>query len=738
MATVQPAAVGGVQHTDLKALVMTRAWSFNDTDPNIPLQFRNQIPTKYKNKADGCFHLSSGDMGYLAETKNDWGRAIFTREDNTFSVLVPMNRVKVGVYWRPLDAQIRQSHQIDTIPITSASESTRLGAHIRTFWSSLRMRRHELRAWGLGDTDDEKIFGRNFNHNVDSILEGFTQDSRRLFSNGVQTVEQLATLPAVTREWPPATARVIYVRVYIQRAGGRSPGAYVGQSIAHAWRRNIAHEVAIGRSDPHYNVARMSTPENRLMIPLIVWNTHDPVPIEVVDMAEQTLIAMLDTYSEFARSANANVRMSNRFRIMKAANEAARSVSQWPRMDVAGGNCSSPVFGQRSSPPIHCYRLLAEATGLPTMSVYRQAKTMEKDTKKAVLKVQRSDGGGRIETFVFSFNVDDVPAGAHGYLALEIMHGGRRHANPYLGTTTIGPYEDFHVASSLGVAYEWLDTASNQWKKCYTSHMTFRGAFAAGLPNSDVMKALRPWKKCIDVIQLLEGIDYTGDTSIFSKTVQFGRADVRELVVDHLKQTAEWRLRPRRSQPAPKLALFDDNARRIEQLTSNFKTSTHAPPDVMSDMWRGGPGDALSVASLLRRHPDRLHCDFCKHMASSNGAEARTCQRDTRFSDHWVCRPCAIMHRPCTWTARSDSVVYWGQGPPFLNGATLLAQFPTGPHRFLSFHAAVPDRYKIVDTREPIDGLGGLAILRRASETRDEDEEEDMEDLEGSEIEDDD
>lgn len=78
----RPPAHGYIHPEQMRALVMTAPWSFDDTKPTVDAAFRNKIPTKYKK--DGVFHLGTGMEGLLADVKGDWGRALFFRDSTQF------------------------------------------------------------------------------------------------------------------------------------------------------------------------------------------------------------------------------------------------------------------------------------------------------------------------------------------------------------------------------------------------------------------------------------------------------------------------------------------------------------------------------------------------------------------------------------------------------------------------------------------------------------------------------
>lgn len=360
--------------------------------------------------------------------------------------------------------------------------------------------------------------------------------------------------------------------------------------------------------------------------------------------------------------------------------------------------------------PMNCYRSSANSTGQRGMTTYRQARHVNanKDGQyKVNLFATKPDGTQQVFCTVLPPQVGH--ASSCVYVVFEIMDDGLPHEIPYLGCPTVGTFENFSLASSLAVAFEWFDESSNEWKKSYINLMGYRTKFHRGVETSDVMKSLGSWRYCMDLIQLLEGIDYTGPLNGFHQSLHLTTTDVKELEVDHLNQKVSWRTRTRRSRPAPKLALFEDNARLLGSMVRNMRTITNMkdPPPLSSDFWRPSENDA----NAIEKSP--LRCDFCRYMDTKDKS-AKPCERDSRITDRWVCKCCALMHRPCTWTARTHALEYWGTGEPYLTRGEEITACPTGPHRLLAFHRTIPGRMKTVEVAEPLEGLRGLEILRSA------------------------
>ncbi|KAK6712215.1 hypothetical protein SNK05_006670 [Fusarium graminearum] len=138
-----------------------------------------------------------------------------------------------------------------------------------------------------------------------------------------------------------------------------------------------------------------------------------------------------------------------------------------------------------------------------------------------------------------------------GYLVFEIMDDHRAHENAWFGVPTVGPFQNFELASCSAARVEWLDEPSAEWRSHPLTPCKHKGRAVKGL--------LDGWRKAASIVQLLEGITWT-EPHNGSETLSLGAMEVRELKIDPLQQT--WRWVPRKAkelQPAPVLASWDDN-----------------------------------------------------------------------------------------------------------------------------------------------------------------------------------
>ncbi|KIL90679.1 hypothetical protein FAVG1_06414 [Fusarium avenaceum] len=720
-----PAAQGNISQKMLKAIVMKHPWQFDDTDPSLPHQFRNQIPGRLKQ--NGQFHLPVGTEGLLVNFNGKWGRVMFQREDTWVTVMVPKGRMIVGENWRTFQEKLDDIK--DSTPTFRAFgvqfDGSRLERYIRLFFNCLRQQIEALRKTGLSERVAELQFGSAFQDNVNNIIAAITPQARSVLRQGTATLEALTQLPQITATWPIPGSQVIYLRIYAKQEGGNRYALYGGQSV-NAWKRCQRHNKCIssGVDTSHYNTARKSAATDRYMVPLIIWNPNDPnAPNqEVFNMAEQLVISMFNTYVNWLRNNQSQnlvtVDTFNKFAIMDTAGERARAVSDWPNYSPVGCNASSPLFGYvKQGNPLRCYRTRFPTPGERRKSVYRKTVTLQtgsENSLQAELHYRLPNGSARR----FPFRMNSATRAEHQltprtivYLVFEIMDDGLAHDIPWVGCPEVGPFENFIVASSLSVRIEWYHEATSTWLGLpFQSTMN---TFAQGVAKSDLWVAISSWRKAMNIIQLLEGIDYEGELNGFSRSVG-ELIQVKELVVDHLQQKFQWEYRKRKTRPAPQKTTFEDNVRKLARQFQDSGTLVYpreAPADD-SDFWR----DTLV-------HPPKV-CDFCYYMGIAACRPTALCIKDPAYTQGHVCKPCALMKRPCTFTRLTKKRELWGvalQGEPALKWQNdnrgdvgNLRRNPPGPHRYLAFHETIyPGSSKAqqaIAVPAPIEGREGLRV----------------------------
>lgn len=81
-----------IPQEQLRAIITTQPYVFDDTDKKLPDAFKNKIPSRFKIR--GNFHLNKGNEGYLVKTggeNNEWGHARFYQGDAFIDSKIPHN-----------------------------------------------------------------------------------------------------------------------------------------------------------------------------------------------------------------------------------------------------------------------------------------------------------------------------------------------------------------------------------------------------------------------------------------------------------------------------------------------------------------------------------------------------------------------------------------------------------------------------------------------------------------------
>ncbi|KAF4958070.1 hypothetical protein FSARC_11120 [Fusarium sarcochroum] len=724
-----------VEPRRMKALVMRSHFAFDDTANDLPPFAHKKIPLNLK--SNDRFSIPAGTEGYLVEQKGEYGWGLFYRNGSWYNVILPMNVFVTGKTWRPLQGQVTDNAIGNPVlrSWTRNLQATPLENYIRSFWLCLRSQRELLLRCGLHPFIGHDIFGSSFQANVDSIISAFTAPAKAALQNGVN-ITTLSQLPKVSQQWPAPGCKVIYIRLYTHQNNANIDDCaiYGGQSKTHLWRRHLAHQSNIDNNSPHYNYARRSSPHHRHMIPIMIWDAQvaDSIRLTLVNMAEQTVIAMFNSYHGWVKRPpgggdvfSYRLHFYNHFTAIDSANQETRTKTTWSYSAPAGCNAESPMFDKKARTPIYCYPQRVQIPGQRSKTVYRLPMVFQKEeyTTKGVTRywLQRyipyttSDGTHKF----FRFRVPhstvqrlQMPDNAKAYLVFETMDDGQPHDIPYAGCPNVGPFKNFGAANRLGVHYEWLDETSGNFIEIPLQLGRRSGDFLTAVKNSDMMKAIAHWRRATDIMQLLEGIDYQGDCNGLSRSLHLTLCHVRMFSLDHLNQSIRWIPRPRQSRPAPELASFRYNAQLMNDQHKGTYTLVNVkePPPIDSDFWRFTSHDVKVMGQKAV-----VKCDLCYYMHSFN--VGYQCERDPEHEDRWVCKCCSTLNRPCTFTPRSQCLVLWGSDRPFLFAAgdtqNSLGWYPTGPHRFLAFHATLtPDRQAQGQRIEPpIEGRGGLDLV---------------------------
>ncbi|CAH0015708.1 unnamed protein product [Clonostachys rhizophaga] len=359
-----------------------------------------------------------------------------------------------------------------------------------------------------------------FDDKVDLIINAFTPEVRATIQNGVFNAESLSKLPKVTQDWPPPGSKCIYLCLYThqgaQHLDVETFSTYGGQTALQAVIRDNEHTYHTADPTPHHNKARKSPMEHRYMIPMVVWEAEDGKKVS----------------SLYPRLLHHRV-------FLNAVAARARELSNWPKLEGDGCNTLSPLFHITDGTPVHFMGTRSLLHGERGITTYRKPVTSARYREGLTIHsgIRKGDGAYQLCPLVIAPHIKrkyDLRAGMTCYLVFEIMHDGQPHAIPWLGCPVIGLFEDFRKASRLGVRMEWLH--ENQWHSIPFQQERFTRYFHEGISDGDLMKALWPWRKAMDIAQALEGTIYTDNEPLngFDSQISLGSCDILELQTDYL------------------------------------------------------------------------------------------------------------------------------------------------------------------------------------------------------------
>ncbi|KAL6364294.1 hypothetical protein LRP88_02213 [Fusarium phalaenopsidis] len=722
---------GQANSNKARAIIMTRGWEYRDQ--RFAFGRTNPVPDKYKR--DGVFRLLEKDEGFLLakDPKNEWGLGEFLREGVRIKVMVPMNRIRVGAPVRSFEDKLSEGAAIAPLPVGSidVGAGTCLERYVRSFWVGIRQQANVFQHLGMRDENTQAVFSDQlFVNNVNVVLSGFTPPARSLLEHGHFSASDLVGLRKLEDDWPPKDLWAVYLLVYTHQDDAHANvddlAIYAGQST---WlhRRAAAHREAVAHSQSaHYVLARRSPPNHRHMIPIILL---DPSAIGgnariVLNMAEQTAMSMFNAYHKgLIKSDNSPPAFAvskSRYAPIKASHDTARQLSGWPRLVCSGCNVTSPLFGSSLrdiSPTIYCYRHRANDPDFKPFTTYRCAINMLPSSAGAVYQFlwRRTDG----EQEMFRFYLNHTVLALHnltppltGYLVFEVMQNGQPHPRPWMQMPSVGPFQQFSQANSVGVRFEFLRRDQGKWFSCSIpmgSIRTISSMWKEGIEAPTFAEGreavLKPWRKAMTLIQLLEGITFTGPLNGFEKRAFIATRQVLELENDHINQRARWVLRREQSRPAPAKATWEYNVDLVmrEFNTEHTLITRDGPPDITEPFWSPTEHDVQ-----LARGPKRAFCDVCKF--SYTPSNQTRCERDPNRTDVWVCKCCSLMGKPCTFTPPSVCERLWGTERPWTepeNWQRGYSQNPTGPFKTMTYNHPKTECFEVP---EPFGGMLGLQL----------------------------
>lgn len=456
------------------------------------------------------------------------------------------------------------------------------------------------------------------------------------------------------------------------------------------------------------------------MLPLLIWAPEDIAALRpiVLEMAEQTMILLFQCYHPLIHTAPRGdmvtmdgvwLEQKRQGLFMHAAARDACAATGWkryPDVNFIGLNFASPVFGWQSAPVVTCVFTKSPEPTFRNFYTYQMPRRVNKvlDFGHEVALVYY-DGSGTRCHITFSL-YDDAFQGRVpevGYLVLELMEDGNPHPQPYMGFPIVGPFENFGMPSSLGIKFVWLDEETSQWKTVPIARKNLPRAHEGWVEL---------WKKTMSLIALFHGVEWQGPTHGIQRW-SFGGTQVKELQINHLKQTCEWIPRGCKKAAAPKRAKWVDNCHILTNYLAQFPQTVVNPTDgpigYAHGYWNMTPLDAARMPHVSKPNAP---CDLC--VVSQSSHSSYPCDREASFTDGWVCKSCFKLNRPCTFTPPSLSQQLWGKNPPFLRPPAQSdygwSRYPSGEFRRIAFHCPIsPEELNTSkDTVEPLGGKLGL------------------------------
>ena len=123
-----------------------------------------------------------------------------------------------------------------------------------------------------------------------------------------------------------------------------------------------------------------------------------------------------------------------------------------------GCNILSPIFSPQQSTVLNCYRMKPKVPGVRTFTIYRKVPGISTCTDMIVAHLNTRDGKGTRRNFGFYVpRCVPIPADCKRWkchLVFEIMDDGKRHDRPWAGFPSVGSFQNFERASSIGIWFE--------------------------------------------------------------------------------------------------------------------------------------------------------------------------------------------------------------------------------------------------------------------------------------------
>ncbi|KAM0189031.1 hypothetical protein ACHAPI_010300 [Fusarium lateritium] len=744
------------QAKELQAVIMLQPYAYDDTAAGVPASIRNRVHDSLK--INNLLHLYVGEQGLLYDTNptGTKGAVLFIKGAKEVLAIVPMNLLNLGSKFRTLE-QKTVSNLPTWLPrpssISVANADNVFDATLRTFWNTMSKPEHFTKLQSLSNCEESlfKTFS-NLSDNVGSIENALLPNVRRVIQSGTFSLRDLISLHQVDAQshFPPERSVCIYMRLYIKpqdRPGpfldatqadyNRDVGIYIGQTvrIAHRMREHDSLTL-LDTTNRHYARAVKSLPEDRFAIPLLVWDDTG-ASSELIDMAEQTMVLFFWSYQRylFLNSTPPN-RNTEGSRLFSSVFTQVSSNTGWPRLRPFGLNTQSPLLSSRTWAGITCIPMAPGDPGTRTFTTYRIRRNVRTTSKEyQVLRISFFVYGVSLVVRELQFYILNKRLVAQRprqvYLVFEVMNDNRPHPRPWVGVPSVGPFKNFEQASSLGIRVEWQDESTHRW---FTAPLRRQGPLRETkmrkiLENDDQETFLASYRDPMLIIQCLKKMDYTGPLNGHPSSVTLGKLSFKVLETDHLSQTYRLVDQPRTTCPAPTMSEWEENYNLMvqEYASEATRVGLSTPPQLDDESMLCGPRDVLR-AGLTSSNGSLTHmCDTCKLI---NTASRRfTCERDPS-DPRGCCKVCALLNRPCTYTATSVLSVLVGNRKPWAHDHHPFCMYPHGPFRALYYYAGLsPDDINEVQfVSTPIEKR--LEFSKEDIEESDSEEEEEQADME--------
>ncbi|CAH0037630.1 unnamed protein product [Clonostachys rhizophaga] len=735
-----PGAPATGSDTNRLAIQMTQDCDCDDQAEFWPVAIRGKIPQSLKE--DGIFRVREGDEGFFVRQKQRMVWVQFFTSHEAVDVVVPSDSFARGRPFRPLREKLAESSTVPT-PAGQVSDLSvgrdKISRFCYRFWGTVgnAQNRHNIvNVLGMPSHIYDMFFSaENSLRLVNTALDGLLPAVRGLFEKQTWTIHDILHLRSATSTWP-GDGVTIYVRPYThldQRQQDINDSAlYVGSSN-NVYKRHQQHENCIAKNDPsrHYTLAARSNSKNRKTIPLIFWplSTYQTFSGPCTFVAEQLMIGALFTWhADISAAANEPSIKQNWLSgsaFLYRIAQSTRIAVGLPNPPWKGANVASPIFQYKNAPfDIPCFRM-------EDRNIYRlPARFSPRSKGKALynsIKYHASDKQNKHVEFMLGTSAVDenkLPSLLICYLVFEVMHDGKIHEHPWVGSPTIGPFENFDSASRLGIRVEWYDKTQRKWLSLKLQNGNY--SWPRLHQTRDPEDAIRHWREAMNLIQLFEGIEYVGDKMDgFPRRAWFGNKRILMLQVDHLQQRARWTTRPSHRRPVPRRTKFDMNVNAIKDAFVGKGTiiRKEGPPPVDSPFWRLTESDVLKRNKMGQREGG-ARCDLCIISRREVGTDGRIfwdCVRDNNRTDVWVCVCCSALNRPCTFSAPSTLMNKWGDDKPWVTKGTPLSMCSRTEWRFLVFYRTLTPA-ELQTAQEIATPLGGERNLMDFADVQEEEQ----------------